>query len=95
MHASLCTRTLSQSKSHSEQHRLNGYDRPLPTLFVRIQLSNDSKDTVLIKVLVDSGASETVVGGSLLKALKKKKLPHSLLIIIITQGLHFLLTIKD
>ena len=43
-------------------------------LFARIQLSEDSKDTAMIKTLVDSGANETVARKSLLKALLKKKL---------------------
>ena len=71
--SSLRTRTLSQPKHHSKQHGSNRYDKPLPILFAKIQLSEDSADTTLIKVLVDSGASETVARGSLLKALRKKK----------------------
>ena len=73
-HASLRTRTLSQPKHRSKRHRSNGYDKPLPILFAKIQLSEDSADNTLIKVLVDSGASETVARRSLLKALRKKKL---------------------
>ena len=45
-------------------------------LFAKIQLSEDSEDTVLIKVLVDSGASKTMAHRSLLKAPEKNKLPQ-------------------
>ena len=71
---SLCTRTLSQPQNPSKQHRSNRYDRPQPVLFAKIQLSDNREDTAMIKVLVDSGASKTVVRRSLLKALRKKKL---------------------